>query len=156
MESMRTRPYEAQSNLKLMKSLFGTFLVTLVLLSGCASGGGSLLPPQALPAHIYAPSEKLRPGPWQSMAMDGEVRYCATLDVMNGQVKGEELRKSALAQIGKACGGADNYAIVHQLSGDGAEYLGAGGLIRSRCPALTGRTLYFKCNRAITPAAPTR
>jgi hypothetical protein len=137
-----------------MKSPLGPSLAALALLAGCASGG-SLLPPQALAAHLYAPSEKLRPGPWQSLDMDGEVRYCASLDVINGVAKGEELRKSAIANIGKACGGDEKYAIVHQASnGETTEYLAVGGLVKSTCPALTGRTIYFKCNRANAAAAP--
>lgn len=131
-------------------------LGALVLLAGCA-GGGSLLPPVAQPARLYAASEKLRPGPWQGIDMDGEVRYCSSLDVIGGIAKGEELRKSALANIAKVCGGEDRYAIVHQAeTGERTEYLAVGGAMTATCPAATGRAIYFKCKRAATQAAPAR
>jgi hypothetical protein len=132
---------------------FASQIATVALLAGCASG--SLIPPQALPARLYSPAERLQPGPWRDINMDGEVRYCSSLDVINGTAKGEEIRKSALANIGKACGGRDDYGIVYESRSD-AKYLAAGGLIQSNCPAATGRTLHFKCNRSGGSAASPR
>ena len=89
--------------------------------------------------------------------MDGEVRYCSSLDVIGGIAKGEELRKSALANIGKVCGGEDKYAVVHQgETGERTEYLAVGGVMTATCPAATGRAIYFKCKRASSQAAPAR
>jgi hypothetical protein len=133
---------------------FALHLAIGALLAGCA-GGGSLIPPQALPARIYSPVEKLQPGPWNNIAMDGEVRYCTSLDVINGTAKGEEIRKSALANIGKVCGGKDEYGIVHESRSD-AQYLAMGGLVTSTCPVATGRALHFKCNRPVASTATTK
>ena len=140
-----------------MKPRTAIIVGALALLAGCASSGGSILPPVALPAHLYSPSEKVRPGPWQSIDMDGEVRYCSSLDVIGGIAKGEELRKSALVNIGKVCGGEDSYAVVHQgATGERTEYLAVGGVMTATCPANTGRAIYFKCNRASSQAAPAK
>jgi hypothetical protein len=131
-------------------------MAAIAVLAGCASGG-SLLPPKALPAHLYSSVEKLRPGPWQSIDMDGEVRYCSGLDVMGGVAKGEELRKSALAQIAQVCGGEEKYAVVHQAeTRETTEYFAVGGLVKSNCPVNTGRAIYFKCSRASSQPATTK
>lgn len=68
---------------------------------------------------------------------------------MGGMAKAQELRKSALANIGKVCGGDENYFIVSEgPNGDRTEYLAAGGMMKATCGVTTGHSIYFKCNRA--------
>lgn len=118
------------------------------LMAGCANGrlGTSV---SAMPAQIYSPAERLMPGPGQELGATGEVRYCSKLDVIGGDARGAELRKSALDNIGKACGGDDKYHVIRELdSGVKTHYMGAGGLIQSTCPSTWVRAIYFKCSGA--------
>jgi hypothetical protein len=119
----------------------------LLTLSGCVG-----LPPKAAPAHIYSSSEKLMPGPWQGLDVDGEAGYCAEVysaKVFGGASKGDsgaQLRKDALTNIGKACGGEDSYHVVRDSASENAvTYYGAGGLIASKCDYGSSRIIYFKC-----------
>ena len=103
----------------------------LLLLSACA---GIVEKP-----YIYSPYEG-KSGPVKGAT--GEQTYCA--HGLPQQV--QDRKKQAFANIAKACGGEDKYAIVEELAGSPARTTALG--IETSCTGFAGRVIYFKCKGA--------
>ncbi len=135
-----------------MKLLVFAGLGMLVTLAGCA---GMVTAP---PAHIYSPAEKqMMKGslgvPEAQLNATGEAHYCSRTNIQSYAV---ELKKQALANIAKACGGEDNYFVIDELQASVTTY-GAGGMVATKCGYGDGRAIYFKCKGAdAQPAATTK
>jgi hypothetical protein len=114
---------------------------TAALLTGCAN---TVVMP---PAKLYSPAERLMPGTGVSMGATGEARYCAGLPLV---VQNESAKRQALANIAKACGGEDQYAVLTEIQTD-LRFRGAWGTVETSCPASTGRAILFKCAGDKTP-----
>jgi hypothetical protein len=129
-----------------MKWLSAMGAGTLVLLTGCAG----VMPK----AHIFSPAERLQPGPWQSLDISGEARFC--IGPYASQTA--SARKQALDNIAQACGGEDRYHVVREGEADMFRFRGAGGLIETSCDTGRARAILFKCSgpRPQPAAAPTR
>lgn len=113
----------------------------LALLSGCAG----VMPK----AHIYSPAERMTPGPWQSLDISGEAKYCTKFAYAS---QNASARQQALANIAEACGGEGKYHVVKEVEAD-VRFRGGGGLVETQCRFGGGRAILFKCTGAgKTPA----
>jgi hypothetical protein len=118
-----------------------TATATLALLTGCAN---TVVMP---PAKIYSPAERLMPGPGPSMGATGEAKYCSGLPLA---AHNESAKRQALANIARACGGEDQYAVLQEVQTD-LRFRGAFGSVETACPLTTGRAILFKCAADKTP-----
>jgi hypothetical protein len=88
-------------------------------------------------------------GPGRDLGATGEALYCARTDRASYAA---DLKRSALANIAKACGGENNYAVLGEGRADAVETYGAWGTIATRCGVGDGRAIYFRCQG--TPSQP--
>ncbi len=111
----------------------------LALLAGCAG----VMPK----AHLYSPAERLQPGPWQSLDISGESKYCTGFPYPS---QNTAARRQALVHIAEACGGEERYHVVREIDSH-VRFRGAGGLVETSCPTGAGRAILFKCAGDKTP-----
>ncbi len=126
-------------------------ILLLVGLSMAALSMGCANMVAAPPAKIYSPSERmLLQGPGRDLGATGEALYCARTDRASYAA---DLKRSALANIARACGGESNYAVLGEGRADAVETYGAWGTVATRCGVGDGRAIYFRCQSAAAQPA---